>query len=82
MKTTRHKLTPCLNCGKELDAASGLEHDSTPSPGDMTVCLYCHHVMVYESELTLRNPTDAEVVEIAGDPSLLIVMQALEKYDG
>lgn len=78
--TTRHQLQPCLNCGKELDSADGLDHDATASPGDVTVCFGCHHVMIYGDGLILRAPTDEEIVEMAGDPSLINVMKALGVY--
>jgi hypothetical protein len=80
--TTRHKPSACLACGEVLDSSSRVENDDAkPGPGDVSICLYCHHVMVYADEaLTLRNPTDEEIIDMAGDPSLLLCMRALGAF--
>ena len=65
----------CLNCGKTLTAVSVVEGDvPPPSDGDLAVCLYCSHIHIFDGG-KLRSPTDAEIVEIAGDPDLLKVMK-------
>ena len=77
----RHIETACLSCGKGLDAAAQIGAGMpSPSEGDVTVCLYCRHVMIYNADLSLRNPTDAEVVEIAGDPRLVATINLLGAY--
>lgn len=52
MITTRHVLSLCPRCGKELDASSHPQ-DSQPSPGDISVCAYCCAVLEYDSGLKL-----------------------------
>ena len=47
----------------------------------MTICLDCRHLMVFADDMTVRNPTDDEVREIAGDPDILMHMKALAKFD-
>jgi hypothetical protein len=82
--TTRHTKTPCLNCGHTLSAASGFGVEprlKIPNEGDVTACLYCRHVMVYNADLSLRNPTDEEVVEIAGDPELVAMITLLGTHE-
>jgi hypothetical protein len=70
----------CLDCGRINDAATGVDHaegpDAAPQPGDVTVCFYCGHIMVFGDDLMLRNPTDAEIREIAGDARILAVQRA------
>jgi hypothetical protein len=34
---------PC--CGYEVDAATGLDHEEAPTPGDYTICLNCGAVL-------------------------------------
>lgn len=69
--------TDCLSCGKHLDACSGVETGGrTPSPGDITICLYCGHLMAFSDTLGLRELTSAEAKEIAGDPRILAVQKA------
>ena len=38
---------PCPACGKVLDADSPIGHQSTPDPGDVSICVGCHVVLQY-----------------------------------
>jgi hypothetical protein len=58
----------------------GMGGEHSPRDGDMTVCLYCRHVMIYNADLSLRNPTDEEIVEIAGDPALVATITLMGAY--
>lgn len=62
--------TSCPNCGSTLNRATSLMGDHTPSDGDVTICLRCGHIMIFENDRP-RNPTDAEMREIAGDPRII-----------
>lgn len=66
----RLEASPCCECGKLLTGASG---PCQPSPDDMTLCLYCGSLNVFDVNLRLRRPTDAEFFEAAKSP----VIQAL-----
>jgi hypothetical protein len=61
----------CLDCGKMLDQASGLGHDRKPKPGDITICFGCGHIMAFAKDLSFRPLTDAEMIEIAGNPVIV-----------
>jgi hypothetical protein len=54
----------CLKCGKPINGATGIECDKRPKPLDFSVCIYCAHVAIYRDDLTLREPTLAEQIEI------------------
>jgi hypothetical protein len=74
-----HHLKPvpqCVDCGKQLDGAIGVDTDDAPDPGDFTVCAYCGSIMVYNDGLTLRQPDAAEAREIAGDKRILALQRA------
>ena len=74
------KCSDCLSCGKHLDACSGVETGGrTPSPGDITICLYCGHLMAFSDTLGLRDLTDAEIHDTALDPRVCAVMQAIKE---
>jgi hypothetical protein len=71
----------CPNCRRRVNTASpGPTGKQQPSPGDMAVCFYCHHLMVFADDMTMRDLTDAEVVEVAGHPSVVITMEALGEF--
>ena len=70
MTDIAHEPQPCLGCGKFVDAATGVFGARTPESGDVTVCLYCGHLMVFREFRgrlqLLDNPTDKESHAIAG----------------
>jgi len=71
--------TACPGCGRRNDAATSVFSDSKPSPGSVSVCIACGHISVFNADLTLRNPTDAETREIAGDRRILAVQRARDQ---
>src|SRR5438477_16594 len=73
----RTPLTSCPSCGKPLDGATGIDVDARPKPGDITICGYCRHLMLFADDLTVRELTDAEAVEVAGDETMLAAQNAL-----
>jgi hypothetical protein len=68
--------SPCLSCGKPLDGATCVGRDAAPDPGDITICIYCGHIMVFDDNLKLRELSDEEVREVAGDGRVLAVQRA------
>lgn len=77
MSTHRIGESRCLDCGKVLDAASNAIGDGLPKPGDITICLDCGHIMVFDEHLKVRIPNDQEMFEMAGSKNLLLAQQAL-----
>ena len=57
----RTPLCHCPVCGHHLNAATPVEGDPQPQPGDFTVCLYCTSFLVYEPDLTVREMSEEEV---------------------
>ena len=75
------RISHCVNCGEEIDkAGSTAEANRAPQEGDVAVCLYCYHVMVYDINQQLRNPTDEEIKELAGSPDLIHTMDVLSIF--
>jgi hypothetical protein len=66
----------CLGCNERIDGASEPFEGGSPNPGDVTVCIYCGHIMVFGEGLKLRNPDDDEIKEIAGDRRILAIQRA------
>ncbi len=52
-------LSTCKVCGYSADRAteakSGLPH--CPTPGDVTICLKCGEIYVFDENLMIREPT-------------------------
>ena len=71
----RLKKDKCLACGTVIDCASGVTTESKPKPGDITICLYCGHLMAFDNELMVRTLTDAEMLEVAGNKDILEIQR-------
>jgi hypothetical protein len=78
----RTALCKCLSCGHSLDSAGTPDRDQSavPDEGCFTVCLYCSHLMVFKSDLTVRNLTDEEIIEAAGDKQLIEAMAFADAF--
>lgn len=51
----------CPSCHTKLDAATNADgHNSFPEEGDLSICINCHHVLVFDKNLVLK-PMTAEI---------------------
>jgi len=77
VKTNDIPAGACLDCGEALDAATSVgDSDSTPSSGDVTICIKCGHIMAFDDLLRLRELTGEEIVDMAGDPRIIAIQKA------
>lgn len=79
MTTTRTPDCKCLDCGMLISAASTCEDERVPSPGDISICIHCGHIMIFNEDLTVRALTDAEVIEVAGNQEIILYQKALDE---
>ena len=59
-------LTPkntCPKCKSILDGATSTSEDVSPQEGDISICLYCLEVLVFNENGGLREITDQELVD-------------------
>jgi hypothetical protein len=58
-----HRLPPalCPHCGFRLDAASNMEGEARPKPGDLCLCMNCGAPSLFTEPMGLRRLTQAEV---------------------
>lgn len=80
MTTTRLEVSPCPYCAAPHDSATSMSDDApVPTPGDVGVCFYCAHIVVYDDELKLREPSEEEFGEMSRDPVVVRIVQAIQK---
>jgi hypothetical protein len=72
--------TVCPNCGKVLDAVTGVDHENAPVAGSVTICINCSGLSVFQDDLTLREPTPEEMADLMAQPEVQRVLMALGKY--
>jgi hypothetical protein len=71
----------CPKCGHSLDSAAAVNGQQIlPSPGDLTICVYCRCVCVFEekdNELSLRFATEKEREILKSDKFLSAMADTL-----
>ena len=72
--TTRLPDSQCCECGHRVTSSGGPDR---PLPGDFTLCIRCGSLNVFAEELTLRAPTDEELLEAAVNSDLQEMRRAI-----
>ena len=57
----------CAFCQYAVEAASAVDGQQAPGPGDITLCIYCGEWNIFTRRGRLRKPTDDEQVEIVAN---------------
>jgi hypothetical protein len=68
----------CPSCGHPLDAASGIDDNAAPSPGDVTICAKCGELLAFTDDLTVV-PATAERLDLL-DPEQVIKMHSMQTF--
>jgi hypothetical protein len=79
----RVKDSNCLACGELCTAASGVDVKpgaDRPEPGRITVCLFCGHIMAFAEDMSMRELTNEEARDVAGDPRILALQWARQFF--
>jgi hypothetical protein len=50
----------CTKCYKDLSVNTALDGDHQPREKDISVCLYCGNVAIFQKDMTLRDMTSEE----------------------
>lgn len=74
--------SPCLGCGRINDMAASTFGGRGPKPGDFTICIDCGHLMAFAEDMTMRNLTGIEMIEVAGREDIILVQQARMETHG
>ncbi len=73
----------CLNCEEKLDGATGVMNDDDPrsdikpTPGSITICIKCGHIMAFKHGGGFRPLTDKEMRDLAGDRRIIAISKAI-----
>lgn len=46
---------PCPCCNAPNSAAAGTNHNARPRPGDLSVCVSCASLLVFNEDMTVRE---------------------------
>jgi hypothetical protein len=73
-----HRTPPatCLQCKAVNTAAASVgEKSETPVPGSIVICSECGHIMAFDDNMQMRELTEKEMLDIAGDPRIITIQQ-------
>lgn len=73
--------TPCPNCGSPLEMhAPSTGGEGSPVSGDVTICLYCAAVLVFDEDLKPRMPTAEERSALIEIDEVRRVVSAVKRH--
>src|SRR6187551_3436346 len=81
MTNTRVEPDNCPYCDEFLNAITpgpGNPH-ALPSPGDITLCMGCCHVLVFDRGMKVRKPTTQEALWAMADPQVAAITHAMRQ---
>lgn len=78
-KMKKEEQKPCPHCGKDNIEQLG-NKPGGPKPGDASLCVYCAAWGIFDEELNLRKPTEAEATKLADDEFAQMVVQQLLEF--
>jgi hypothetical protein len=60
--------TICHVCGHKNDGAlEGNDTGDAPESGDVSICIKCQTVCIFNDDMSLREPTEADILEMPWD---------------
>jgi hypothetical protein len=81
VKSNRFKPSTCISCGAVNDAATGAtDLEATPVPGDIMICHTCGHIAAYGDDMRIRELTEKEQIDVAGDRDVLFAQRIRHRF--
>ncbi len=71
----------CPRCGYKFDRASGAFGDYAPRERDLTACMMCGLLMVFNADLTVHIATDQEIQSLGPEErrQVFLLMRSIRK---
>lgn len=60
--------TACPYCHEKIDCSTGVLKDMPPSPGDISICLYCGEPSKFDDQLQMVKLESSELADVMSDP--------------
>lgn len=77
MSTFQHALIECPKCLHQMDRSTGPE---PPRTGDVTICIRCGQMLIFEADLQVRVPAEDELNELVSDRRIAILQALVRKF--
>ena len=69
----------CPYCGHVFNAIGAFDHNETPGPGSIVVCIACARPLLVEEQMGVRKFTSDELIELANGPDWPDVSRAIAR---
>jgi hypothetical protein len=70
----------CPNCNAKIPCQTSAIGAHIPVPGDVSICINCQCILVFDETLSTRNPTAAEIEEFKSDTDLWKLIHKCRYY--
>lgn len=79
MKTFKQKLHECPICLHEMDRCMAYKGDVPPRPGDVTICIRCCTLLLFDEDLDVILPNEEELKKLLKDPDVQGALLAAQR---
>ena len=79
-ETHKIKDSTCPECGHVADGATGAGNNTTAKPGDVSLCIECACVAIFDEDLQRRKPTTDEIFMLNKDRKLQAFIRLLKQF--
>jgi ribosomal protein L40E len=69
----------CLKCGYRMDMSSDMDQGHQPRPGDVSICMRCAALHVFDDNLIGRAPTGDEMIKLVQNRKVLQLQLAISQ---
>lgn len=70
----------CRTCGYGFDCGSAFGSDKRPRPGDVSLCLQCATIGIYDANMFVVEPPMLLLLELERDPEILRLRELLVRH--
>lgn len=81
MLSVRVPKSLCPYCDNKLDAAGSLDGEHTPQNGDISLCINCAQILMFDENLQLRKPSIDEEREALSDENVVKAQKYIKSLD-
>jgi hypothetical protein len=75
--TTRIPEQRCKRCQFKIDASTYAQQgDRIPEAGNVSICVACGYLQIFNDDLTLRDPTEQEREQLERNPNVIAAQLA------
>lgn len=72
----------CPHCLHQMDRTTGMTGREMPRPGDVSLCIRCAGIALFDERLQIRAPDEAERLELEAEPAVTRTQALIRRARG